>query len=98
MTTNANLPAMPSTPYDNWRCIDPTADQAAKEALHAELVRQQVVITPQELGEHLAALEQAQFDQVMQLVLETSDEQLRYMVREVVCGKLLDKRVKEMMK
>lgn len=77
---------------------DTTADQAAKEALHAELVRQQVIITPQELGEHLAALTDKQFDQVMQLVLETSDEQLQYAIRELVCGKLLDKRVKEMMK
>jgi len=85
------------TAYDNWRCTDHTADQAAAEALHAELVRQQVVITPQELGEHLAALEQEQFDQILQLVLETTDDKLRYMVREVVCGSLLDKRVAQLL-
>jgi hypothetical protein len=76
---------------------DTTADQAAEEALHAELVRQQVVITPHELGEHLAALEQAQFDQILQLVLETSDEQLQYAIRELVCGKILDKRVAQLL-
>jgi len=75
---------------------DPAADQSAAEALHAELVRQQVVITPQELGEHLAALQQAQFDQILQLVLETTDDKLRYMVREVVCRKILDKRVAQL--
>lgn len=84
--------------YDNWRCIDPTADQAAKEALRLELARERVTITPHELGEHLAALTDDQFDQVMQLVLETSDERLQYAVRELVCGKMLDKRVKEFMK
>ena len=77
---------------------DATADQAAAEALRSELVRQQVVITPQELGEHLAALESAQFDQILLLVLETSDERLQYAIRELVCGKLLDKKVKELMK
>lgn len=85
------------TAYDDWRCTDTTADQATKEALHAELVRQQVVITPQELGEHLAALEQAQFDQILQLVLENGDEQLQYAIREFVCGKLLDKRVSQLL-
>ena len=77
---------------------DHTDDQAAAEALHAELVRQQVVITPQELGEHLAALEQAQFDQILLLVLDASDERLQYAIRGLVCGRLLDKRVKELMK
>lgn len=81
------------TAYDDWRCTDTTADKAAAEALHAELVRQQVVITPQELGEHLAALTDQQFDQVMQLVLDTTDERLQYAVRGLVCGKLLNKRV-----
>lgn len=97
MTTNANLPAMPCA-YDNWRCTDPAADQSAKEALRLELARERVTITPDELGEHLAALTDDQFDQVLQLILETSDERLQYAVRELVCGKLVDKRVKEMMK
>lgn len=77
---------------------DTTADQAAKEALRLELARERVTITPGELGEHLAALTDAQFDQVMQLVLETSDERLQYAVRELVCAPLVNKRVKEMMK
>jgi AICAR transformylase/IMP cyclohydrolase PurH len=84
--------------YDDWRCTDSTADQAAAEALHAELVRQQVVIAPQELGEHLAALTNEQFDQILLLVLEATDERLQYAIRELVCGKLVDKRVKEMVK
>lgn len=84
--------------YDDWRCTDPTADQSAKEALRLELARERVTITPQELGEYLAALTDEQFDQVMKLVLETSDERLRYAVRELVCAPLVNKRVKELMK
>jgi len=77
---------------------DATADQAAAEALRLELARERVTITPEELGEHLAALTNDQFDQIMLMVLETSDERLQYAVRELVCGKLLDKRVKELTK
>jgi len=84
--------------YDDCRCTDATADQAAAEALNAELVRQQVVITPQELGEHLAALTNEQFDQFCQLVIDTDDKVLQHMVRNVICVKLVDKRVKELMK
>lgn len=77
---------------------DHTADQAAAEALHAELVRQQVVITPEELGEHLAVLTNEQFDHFCQLVIDTDDKALQHLVRNLICGKLVDKRVEEFMK
>ena len=54
-----------------------------------------VVIAPEELGEHLAALTNEQFDQFCQLVIDTNDEALQHMVRNLICAKLIDKRVKE---
>ena len=71
-------------------------DHAADEAAELDARRDTVEIEPEQLAEHLAILTDAQFLQFCELVLDAKDAKLRYMVREVICKAVIDKKVGEL--
>ncbi len=68
-------------------------DYASDEAAELDARRDTVEIEPEQLAEHLAILTDAQFVQFCELVLDAQDAKLRYMVREVICKAVIDKKV-----
>jgi hypothetical protein len=79
------------TYYDHTYLHDHASDKAAELDARRDAMRDTVEIEPLQLGEYLSVLTDAQFEQFCQLVLDAQDAKLRYMVREVICGDLLDK-------
>lgn len=68
-------------------------DHEADEAADLDARRDTVEIEPIQLAEYLAILTDAQFLQFCELVLDAKDAKLRYMVREVICKAVIDKKV-----
>jgi hypothetical protein len=83
------------THYDHTYLHDHDADRAADLDARRDAVRDNLEIEPVQLAERLAQLTDAQFEQFCGLVLDAKDASLRYMVREVICGDLLDKAVEQ---
>ncbi len=77
-----------SSYYDHTYLHDHAADAAAD----LDARRDAVTIEPEQLAEHLAILTDAQFVQFCGLVLDANDAKLRYMVREVICKAVIDKK------
>ena len=80
------------TYYDHTYLHDHSADAAAD----LDARRDTVEIEPEQLAEYLAILTDAQFVQFCELVLDAKDAKLRYMVREVICKAVIDKKVEEL--
>lgn len=83
------------THYDHTYLHDHAADAAADLDARRDAVRDNLEIEPAQLAERLAQLTDAQFEKFCELVLDAKDKELRYMVREVICGDLVDKAVGE---
>jgi hypothetical protein len=83
------------TAYDNWKTTDTQADRLAKDDAARAALRESIEITPQELGECLSILTDEQFHQFCDHVLQANDYRLRYVVRELVCGGVLDEKVRK---
>jgi len=83
------------TYYDHTYLHDHDADRAADLDARRDAVRDNLEIEPVQLAERLAQLTDAQFEQFCSLVLDAKDKELRYMVREVICGDLIERAVGE---
>jgi hypothetical protein len=79
----------------DYKLGDYQADRDAKTDAAKAALREDLEIEPQELGECLSILSDAQFEQFCDHVLQTSDARLRYIVRELICAGVLDEKVRK---
>lgn len=84
------------TAYDNWKTADTQADTAAKHDAALDAAREAVEITGYEFGECLIFVTQAQADQFFQMVVDSSDQELRHMVR-LICADIIENKARQML-
>jgi hypothetical protein len=77
--------------YD-YKLGDYQADRLAKDDADRAALRESIEITPQELGECLSILTDEQFFQFLQIAIDSSDKDLKHMVR-LVCAETIERKV-----